>query len=311
MRSRRSRRWPTTSRRAAVLNNLGVVQLRRGGTPQTGLADLLLQQSGARPIPTIRTTSSTSATPTGSIAIRRRRSTGCARRCGATRPTAMRISSSAPRSRPAATRPRRRASASWRGACRRPTSRAKRPARRDGARRARARQERRRAAARQPHRRASGDDASSASRPSSRAFYLDRGRRLYQQENDREAVAELNHALYLSPYLADAHLLLGRIHLRNGRVHEAIDAFKIALWSAETAEAHAALGEAYRQAKDSTPARAEARARARARSGIGGRQSSCSHGSTHARAEPAENHVLKSQQLWRTRSRTRAFTRSS
>ena len=90
------------------------------------------------------------------------------------------------------------------------------------------------------------------------AFYLDRGRRLYQQENDREAVSELNHALYLSPYLADAHVLVGRIHLRNGRLHEAIDAFKIALWSTETAEAHAALGEAYRQAKDLDAARAEA-----------------------------------------------------
>ena len=90
------------------------------------------------------------------------------------------------------------------------------------------------------------------------AFYLDRGRRLYQQENDREAVSELNHALYLSPYLADAHVLVGRIHLRNGRLHEAIDAFKIALWSTETAEAHAALGEAYRQAKEVDAARAEA-----------------------------------------------------
>jgi tetratricopeptide (TPR) repeat protein len=89
-------------------------------------------------------------------------------------------------------------------------------------------------------------------------FYLDRGRRLFEQENDRDAVSELNHALYLSPYLADAHLLLGRIHLRNGRVHDAIDAFKIALWSAETAEAHAALGEAYRQANDLVAARAEA-----------------------------------------------------
>jgi tetratricopeptide (TPR) repeat protein len=89
-------------------------------------------------------------------------------------------------------------------------------------------------------------------------FYLDRGRRLFQQENDRDAVVELNHALYLSPYLADAHLLIGRIHLRNGRVHEAIDAFKIVLWSAETAEAHAVLGEAYRQAKDPVAARAEA-----------------------------------------------------
>jgi tetratricopeptide (TPR) repeat protein len=89
-------------------------------------------------------------------------------------------------------------------------------------------------------------------------FYLDRGRRLFEQENDRDAMSELNHALYLSPYLADAHVLLGRIHLRTGRVHDAIDAFKIALWSAETAEAHAALGEAYRQAKDLVAARAEA-----------------------------------------------------
>ena len=71
-------------------------------------------------------------------------------------------------------------------------------------------------------------------------------------------MVELNHALYLSPYLADAHFLLGRIHLRNGRVHDAIDAFKIVLWSAETADAHAALGEAYRQARDPAAARAEA-----------------------------------------------------
>jgi tetratricopeptide (TPR) repeat protein len=90
------------------------------------------------------------------------------------------------------------------------------------------------------------------------AFYLDRARRLYQEESDREAVVELNHALYLMPYLADAHLLLGRIHLRNGRVHDASDAFKIALWSTETAEAHAALGEAYRQANNLAGAREEA-----------------------------------------------------
>jgi tetratricopeptide (TPR) repeat protein/TolB-like protein len=89
-------------------------------------------------------------------------------------------------------------------------------------------------------------------------FYLDRARRLYRQEHDRDATNELNHALYLSPYLADAHLLLGRIHLRNGRVRDASDAFKIALWGAETAETHAALGEAYRQANDLTAAREEA-----------------------------------------------------
>jgi tetratricopeptide (TPR) repeat protein len=89
-------------------------------------------------------------------------------------------------------------------------------------------------------------------------FHLERARRLFQQENDRDAIVELNHAIYVSPYLADAHLLLGRSLLRTGRVHEAIDAFKIALWSTETAEGHAALGEAYRQNKDLEAARTEA-----------------------------------------------------
>jgi len=89
-------------------------------------------------------------------------------------------------------------------------------------------------------------------------FYLDSARRAHERENDRQALDDLNHALYLSPYLADAHLLLGRIHLRDGRIREAIDAFKIALWSAESADAHVALGEAYWQNKDAAAARAEA-----------------------------------------------------
>jgi tetratricopeptide (TPR) repeat protein len=89
-------------------------------------------------------------------------------------------------------------------------------------------------------------------------FYLDRGRRLFAQENDREALTELNRVIFLSPYQAEAHLLVGRIHLRGGRVREAIDAFKIALWSAETAEAHAALAEAYLETKDADGARSEA-----------------------------------------------------
>ncbi len=89
-------------------------------------------------------------------------------------------------------------------------------------------------------------------------FHLDRGRRLFEKEDDREALAELNRALYLSPYQAEAHLLVGRIHLRNGRIHEAIAALKISLWSEETAAAHVALGEAYLQARDDAAARAEA-----------------------------------------------------
>ena len=89
-------------------------------------------------------------------------------------------------------------------------------------------------------------------------FYFDRGLRLFQQERDREALAELNRAIFLSPYEADAHLLVGRIHLRNNREREAIDAFKISLWSAESPAGHIALGEAYLQAKDAAAARTEA-----------------------------------------------------
>ncbi len=89
-------------------------------------------------------------------------------------------------------------------------------------------------------------------------FYLESGERLFARENDREAAAELGRALYLSPYMASAHLLLGRIHLRNGRVQETIDALKISIWSEETSAAHAVLGEAYRQDRDLTSARAEA-----------------------------------------------------
>jgi tetratricopeptide (TPR) repeat protein len=89
-------------------------------------------------------------------------------------------------------------------------------------------------------------------------FYLDHARRLYRQEHDREAASELQRALYLSPYEAEAHLLMGRIHLRNGRPRDAIDALKISLWSEETADAHLALGEAFAQVKDLQSARQEA-----------------------------------------------------
>ena len=128
-------------------------------------------------------------------------------------------------------------------------------------------------------------------------FYLDHARRLFQQESDREAVAELDRALYLSPYLADAHLLLGRIHLRNGRVREAIDALKISLWSAETAEAHAVLADAYIQSKDLAAARVEARACADARSFV-------------ERGQTAPRHD-KIAVIWPLILRTTASTRSS
>ena len=45
-------------------------------------------------------------------------------------------------------------------------------------------------------------------------FHLERGRRLFEAEQDREAMMELRRAVFLSPYEAEAHLLIGRIHLR-------------------------------------------------------------------------------------------------
>jgi tetratricopeptide (TPR) repeat protein/TolB-like protein len=89
------------------------------------------------------------------------------------------------------------------------------------------------------------------------AFHLDAGRRAYEREADREAVQELRRALYLSPYLAEAHLLMGRLHLRGGRAEEAVEALKIAIWSDETVAAHVALAEAYLEAEDTASARGE------------------------------------------------------
>lgn len=89
------------------------------------------------------------------------------------------------------------------------------------------------------------------------AFHLDAGRRAFEREADREAIQELRRALYLSPYLAEAHLLLGRLYLRGGRPAEAVEALKIALWSEETVAAHVALAEALLQVQDQAAARAE------------------------------------------------------
>ncbi len=89
------------------------------------------------------------------------------------------------------------------------------------------------------------------------AFHLERGRRFFDRESDRDALTELQRAVYLSPYQAEAHLLIGRIHLRVGRIPDAVAAFKIALWSEESAVGHAALGEAYRQAGNIVGARLE------------------------------------------------------
>ena len=88
-------------------------------------------------------------------------------------------------------------------------------------------------------------------------FHLERGRRLYELEQDRESAMELRRAVFLSPYEAEAQLLLGRIHLRGGRPQEAVAALKISIWSRDTAPARVALGEAYLRLKDTASAKTQ------------------------------------------------------
>jgi Tfp pilus assembly protein PilF len=89
------------------------------------------------------------------------------------------------------------------------------------------------------------------------SFHLDRGKQLFEQEQDRDALLELKRAIYLSPYEASAHLLIGRIHLRAGRPAAAVDALKISIWSEDSAPAHIALARAYLSTKNAPAARTE------------------------------------------------------
>jgi tetratricopeptide (TPR) repeat protein len=89
-------------------------------------------------------------------------------------------------------------------------------------------------------------------------FHLGRGRTFAEARKDREAVDELRRAIYLAPYEDEPHLLLGKIYLRTGRTPEAVDEFKVALWSRETAAAHVALGGALLDQGDRDGARKQA-----------------------------------------------------
>ena len=75
-------------------------------------------------------------------------------------------------------------------------------------------------------------------------FHFDRGLRLEQQQQDREAISEFRKSLYLSPYDAETHLALGRLLVRSGRLRDAIESLKISLWSAESLDARLLLAEA-------------------------------------------------------------------
>ena len=90
------------------------------------------------------------------------------------------------------------------------------------------------------------------------AFHLARARTLVDQHRDTEAIEALRRAIYLSPYADEPHLLLGTLYRRAGRLPEAIDAFKIAIWSRETAAGHVALGNALLDSGDTEGAKRSA-----------------------------------------------------
>ena len=46
----------------------------------------------------------------------------------------------------------------------------------------------------------------------SAAYYLDRGRALFGEQRDRDAISALQRAIYLSPYDDEPHVLLARVY---------------------------------------------------------------------------------------------------
>jgi Flp pilus assembly protein TadD len=82
---------------------------------------------------------------------------------------------------------------------------------------------------------------------------------LFEQEDDRGATDELRRAIYLRPDDDEPHLLLGQIYRRAGRLAEAINAFRIAVWSRESVAARLRLAETLHESGDTAAALVEAR----------------------------------------------------
>jgi cytochrome c-type biogenesis protein CcmH/NrfG len=79
----------------------------------------------------------------------------------------------------------------------------------------------------------------------------------FENERDAAAVAELRRAVYLAPYDHEAHLLLGRVYLRSGRLSDALRSLTISIWSTDTVAARLMLARAYAEAGSPGRARAE------------------------------------------------------
>ena len=200
----------------AILNNLGIIQLRRGGTAETGKPVYFLTKAAeAAPddpdiLFNLGYAYALDRDPQGAIywlreALRRNPTDGDAH---AVLASALDASGSAVE---AGARARAgRAAVGRRYADRQPRGRA-------AAARTRARPRRTSSRVRgQRHR--SGDHRHGAARSAGAGAVPPRARpAAVRGEQDREATDELRRAVFLSPYEAEAHLLLGRIHLRGGR----------------------------------------------------------------------------------------------
>jgi tetratricopeptide (TPR) repeat protein len=101
-------------------------------------------------------------------------------------------------------------------------------------------------------------DAAQREQKEMATFYVDRAKRLVAEGRNGEALTELRRALFVVPYHTEALLLSARVDLRLGQVREAVDTARIALWTQDSAEAHLVLAEALFEAKEWPAARAEA-----------------------------------------------------
>jgi tetratricopeptide (TPR) repeat protein len=88
-------------------------------------------------------------------------------------------------------------------------------------------------------------------------FYLARAKAAVDDSRDREAVANLQRSIYLAPYQDEPHLMLGRLYEKAGRLSEAIDELKVAIWCRETVAARIALGRVFVGSGDKDAARKE------------------------------------------------------
>lgn len=75
--------------------------------------------------------------------------------------------------------------------------------------------------------------------------HLERGRDLFREQNDAEALTELKEAEKLEPQAPETHLLLARIYERGGQKEEAIREAELALAAPKPVDAHLLLAKIY------------------------------------------------------------------